>query len=141
MKNLFQRGKRFVFESAVHLFVALFGLVWFTATLLDKTFPPQQVLVWQALGLTIAGTGIMRLIDLWWGMDANKRMLDELTAQRTEIQALRAELTSMNDLLERRLEQSADEHLKVNAVPQNGQQPEIELQTTPSEGRMLPLNI
>jgi hypothetical protein len=121
VKDLFRRGKTFVIESALHLFVMLFGLGLVVATFLDKTFPPQQVLVWQAFGLTIAGTGIMRLIDLWWGMDSTKKIMDELAAQKTEIQALRAEMTRMSDFLERRLEVPPAE-----IAHQNGHQTEVE---------------
>jgi len=126
VKDLFRRGVRFFIDSAVQIFVVLFGLVLVIATYLDKTFPPQQVLVWQAVGLTILATGFMRLIDLWWGMDASKKILDELGAQRTETQALRAEMTRMNNLLERRLEATTT----AETAHKNGHQAEVEMEST-----------
>lgn len=123
VKDLFRRGTSLAIESGLHIFLAIFGLGIFSATLIDKTFPPQQVMVWQVLGLTIFTNGFTRLIDLWWGMDSSKKILEELGKQQAEIQATRAEITRLNNMLEQHFKQPAIEPpQEIESVYQNGHQ-------------------
>lgn len=127
VKDLLRQTAHFVLDSVVQLFLMLFGLGFVIATFVDKSFLPERVMVYQGLGLALAGTGLTRLLDLWWGMDSSKKTLDELRVQRNEIQALRAEVVRVINLLEQGGKQEMPGHLPMNEIiPQNGQPPEIE---------------